>query len=118
MRGEEVPALRSLFFFIGQEEPMSAERRRRTVEVLEEGLDSESAVESGSESGDQSEQRTLIEVEVEEQQERLRAELGEREGYVVLMRRTPAGKLATLAKIPADVFSTEYVMQRYGGGFY
>jgi len=70
------------------------------------------------ESGDQSEQRTLAEAEVEEQQERLRAELGDNEGYVVLMRRTPAGKLATLAKIPADAFSTEYVMQRYGGGFY
>jgi len=97
---------------------MRGGRHRRTVEVLEEGPDSESEIESGLESGDQSEQRTLAEVEVEEQQERLRAELGDNEGYVVLMRRTSAGKLATLAKIPADVFSTEYVMQRYGGGFY
>src|SRR5439155_24199088 len=73
----------------------------------------------GSELGTESADRLGVEIENEERIERLRAELGDKEGYVVLCRRNvDTGQLAHLAKLNAAVFSIEYVMQRYGGGNY
>src|SRR5438094_8869823 len=98
---------------------MTTGKTRRTVEIAEEVPDLQSGHESAAESAAESGARSGAEVESEERIERLRAELGDKEGYVVLCRRNQdTGKLATLAKLNAAAFSVEYVMQRYGGGNY
>lgn len=61
---------------------------------------------------------TAEELAADEQVEKIKSELGDKEGYVLLLRRKENGQLAHLARFSTAVFSIEYVMQRYGGGSY
>lgn len=74
----------------------------RTVESMDEGP----------------EEGSLQEMEAYENVERIRSELGDSEGYVLLARRLANGQLATLAKINASIFDVDYIIKKYGGGVY
>lgn len=61
---------------------------------------------------------SLREAEAYENIERIRSELGDDEGYVLLSRRMQNGQLATLAKINASIFDVDYIIKKFGGGNY
>jgi hypothetical protein len=64
------------------------------------------------------EEASVQEMEAYENIERIRSELGDSEGYVLLARRLANGQLATLAKINASIFDVDYIIKKYGGGVY
>ena len=77
----------------------------RTVERTDDGTETEP-------------EASVREMEAYENVERIRTELGDSEGYVLLARRLPNGTLATLAKINATIFDVDYIIKKFGGGTY